>query len=87
MPTGILEAQSAAERARQRQRLGQLRDLTVQPATKTRYTKAVDGSLSFVNSNPLALPKKRGQMDALVCEYVAHLWSSGAGRALASDTV
>ena len=43
--------------------------------------------LKFLRFNGHSLPRERDYMDALVCEYVEHLWSSGAGRAVASDTV
>lgn len=87
MPKRLLEASTVVERATQRRKFGNLRDLTVQPATKQRYNKAVDGFLAFLNHNSVELPTKRQHMDDIVCEYIEHLWSSGAGRALASDTV
>eukprot|EP00438_Fugacium_kawagutii_P008731 Skav223575 [mRNA] locus=scaffold2909:37156:42226:+ [translate_table: standard] len=33
------------------------------------------------------LPKSKNKLDPLVCDYVEHLWSTGAGRALANDTL
>ena len=33
------------------------------------------------------MPRQRQHLDPLVCEYLEHLWSTGQGRALASDTV
>lgn len=87
MPKRHLEATTQSDRAKQRQRLGSLRDLTVQPATKQRYIKAVDGFLTFLKNNDLTLPRQRQQLDPLVCEYLEYLWSQGQGRALASDTV
>ena len=71
----------------QRRRLGSLQSLTVQPATKRRYDKAMDKFLDFLKFEGLELPKQRAKMDGLVADYVEHLWSSGEGRALASDTV
>ena len=54
MPKRVLEGNSQVERAKQRQRLGTLKDLTVQPATKARYNNAVDQFLTlmacFVNT-------------------------------------
>ena len=35
----------------------------------------------------MELPKPRHRLDDLVAEYLEHLWSSGEGRALASDTI
>ena len=87
MPKRILERNSQVERANRRQKLGTLKDFTVQPATKARYTSAVDGFLKFLSTNNVTLPKQRQHLDGLVCEYLEHLWSQGWGRALASDTV
>ena len=87
MPKRIVEATTQHERAKQRQRLGTLQELTVQPATKQRYNRAIDGFLSFLQRNDIALPRQRAQLDPLVCEYLEFLWSSGQGRAMASDTV
>eukprot|EP00435_Cladocopium_sp_Y103_P016127 s2269_g4.t1 len=75
------------ERVRQRQQLGPLRALTVQPATKKRYQKAVDAFLHFLHDNGLVLPTQRQQLDPLVCDFLEHLWATGQGRAQASDTV
>ena len=87
MPKRLFEGASQEERAKQRRKLGPLRSLTVQPSTRSRYTKAVNGFLEFLRFNGHSLPRERDHMDVLVCEYVEHLWSSGAGRAVASDTV
>ena len=87
MPKRLFEGGSQEERAKQRRKLGPLRSLTVQPSTRSRYTKAVNGFLEFLRFNGHSLPRERDHMDVLVCEYVEHLWSSGAGRAVASDTV
>ena len=73
MPKRILEATTQSERAKQRQRLGTLRDLTVQPATRARYSKAIDDFLSFLSSNRIELPKQRACMDDLLCGYLEHL--------------
>ena len=87
MPKRHLEAAAQQDRAKQRQKLGTLRDLTVQPATKQRYNRAIDKFLEFLHVNNLQLPTLRDKLDPLVCDYLEHLWSSGEGRALASDTV
>ena len=83
----ILEANLPHERAKQRATLGSLRDLTVQPATKRRYNLALEGFFSFLRTNGLDLPTQKSKLDPIVCDYVEHLWSTGAGRALANDTV
>ena len=87
MPKRFLEGATQSERAKQRQKLGTLKDLTVQPATRARYSKATDSFLSFLHDNALSLPKQRNKLDPLLCEYLEHLWSHGFGRALASDTL
>ena len=87
MPKRILEGATQVERAKQRQKLGSLKDLTVQPATKRRYNKAIDDFLQFLRTNNLRLPTQRQLLDPLLCEYLEHLWSHGHGRAQASDTV
>ena len=74
-----------AQRKQQRQTLGPLRNLTVQPATRQRYQKAVDHFLQFLRHEQIILPTSKDAMDPLVCDYLEHLWSSGAGRAQASD--
>ena len=83
----ILEGAEASERARQRQQLGHLRDLTVQPATRQRYRKATDSFFSFLRCEKLSIPTKKEQFDQLLCEYLEHLWSTGAGRGQANDIV
>ena len=87
MPKRVLEAVTQEERAKQRRKLGTLKELTVQPSTRIRYNKAIDGFLQFLKFNGLQLPRDRELLDPLLCEYLEHLWSSGQGRALASDTV
>ena len=70
-----------------RQQLGSLKSLTVQPKTRSRYDKALDQFWDFLKQEKLALPTQIQALDGVVSEYIEHLWSSGAGRALASDTV
>ena len=67
--------------------MGSLRSLTVQPATKRRYSAALDRFFSFLKDNQLALPRVRTKLDDLTSDYLEHLWSQGEGRALASDTI
>ena len=43
--------------------------------------------LIFSNLKTLHLPKQKVLMDSLLSEYIEHLWGSGEGRAVASDTV
>ena len=83
----LLEANDPEERAKQRRKLGTLRELTVQPATRRRYTLATDAFLTFLRHENLVLPAQRSQVDPLVCDYLEHLWCTGAGRGLACDTL
>ena len=83
----LVEAQHASDRAKQRVALGTLRNLTVQPATKRRYNKALDAFFVFLRSNQLQLPTLKSALDPLVCDYIEYMWSTGVGRAQANDTV
>lgn len=83
----ILEAAQPEERATQRRRLGTLRELTVQPATRRRYNSATDAFLKFLKEEDRALPTDKHLMDPIVCDYLEHLWATGAGRAQACDTL
>ena len=82
-----LEGRDKEERKKIRKEMGSLQSLTVQPATRKRYTAAVDKFLQFLNREGLALPTCRSKLDILTAEYMEFLWQNGEGRALASDTV
>lgn len=83
----VLEAATKQQRAKVRKTLGTLKSLTVQPATKRRYNDALDRFFKFLRKEQLSLPTKRESLDPLVADYLEVLWSSGEGRALASDTL
>ena len=82
-----LEGHSKIERAKNRQALGTLRELTVQPQTRKRYSLAKQKFYDYTHSNNLTIPTKFSAFDDMLADYVEHLWSVGEGRALASDTV
>ena len=82
-----LEGRTRADRAKVRKSIGTLKQLTVQPKTRERYTKARKGFYKFLQDNHLRLPSKREDLDSLLAEYIEFLWETGEGRALASDTV
>eukprot|EP00435_Cladocopium_sp_Y103_P038922 s627_g10.t1 len=84
---GNVQAVWAYERAAQRRRLGSLKELTVQPATRKRYASATEGFFTYLRNASLTLPQQKAKLDALVSDYVEFLWSTGAGRAQASDTL
>ena len=83
----MVEGRTKDQRVEQRRALGTLRSLTVQPATKRRYNAALEKFFAFLKAETIEIPKQRHRMDDIVAEYVEHLWSSGEGRALASDTI
>lgn len=83
----VLEAALPQDRAAQRRRLGSLKELTVQPATKKRYAAAVQNFFTYLKNADLVLPQQKSKLDGLVADYVDYLWSTGAGRAQACDTL
>eukprot|EP00438_Fugacium_kawagutii_P036604 Skav217814 [mRNA] locus=scaffold889:91866:92831:+ [translate_table: standard] len=85
--TRHVEGRTEAQRAKVRRTLGPLRTLTVQPRTRSRYEAARNKFYQFLQDEQLTLPRRREALDSLLAEYVEHLWTSGKGRALASDTV
>ena len=87
MTPRILEAKTKRERVQTRKQLGSLKSLTVQPATKARYEKARAGFYRFLKKEGLAIPASREKLDDLLADYLEHLWSSGQGKGVASDTV
>ncbi|CAL1145402.1 unnamed protein product [Cladocopium goreaui] len=87
MPKRLLEGKTKEERIERRRQIGSLKDLTVQPATRARYDKALERFFDYLTHESLALPRNRQLMDSITSDYVEHLWSSGEGRALAADTI
>lgn len=83
----LLEGGSREERKKQRAELGSLQSLTVQPRTRARYDKALEGFWAFLREERRTIPYKHSELDVLVQHYIEHLWSEGHGRAQASDTV
>eukprot|EP00435_Cladocopium_sp_Y103_P073980 s689_g46.t1 len=82
-----LEGRSQRERQKVRKQMGSLKDLTLQPRARQRYDKAKTKFYNFLRLNKLELPREILQLDSLLCDYLEWLWSSGEGRALASDTL
>eukprot|EP00435_Cladocopium_sp_Y103_P008139 s339_g2.t1 len=82
-----LEGRTQKDRQRIRKQMGSLKSLTIQPRTRARYDKAKAKFYAFLTQNSLELPHQRAFMDGLLCDYLEHLWASGEGRALASDTL
>ena len=82
-----VEARSKQKRIEQRQALGSLKSLTVQPKTRKRYDAALDLFFKYLRAEGLQLPRQRAHFDDILSDYLEHLWSQGEGRALAADTV
>eukprot|EP00438_Fugacium_kawagutii_P007517 Skav231098 [mRNA] locus=scaffold2525:251187:253990:- [translate_table: standard] len=82
-----VEGRSKADRQTIRKQLGPLRNLTVQPKTRERYDKALARFFDYMRERHLQLPKQRVQLDAVVSDYLEHLWATGEGRSLASDSI
>ena len=87
MPKRHLEANSKEERIKIRKQMGSLHSLTVQPATRARYDKALAGFFAYLRSVGQELPREKRLMDGFACDYLEHLWSNGEGRAKAADTL
>ena len=82
-----LEGKSKEERKTVRQKLGPLRDLTIQPKTRARYDNAIKRFHSYLRQRELVLPKQRARLDPLLSDYLEYIWMEGEGRSLASDTI
>ena len=83
----IVEGRTQQQRIEQRKQLGSLRSLTVQPKTRKRYDNALNRFFAHLRDNQLELPRQRRYLDDMLSDYLEILWSSGEGRALASDTL
>ena len=83
----LIEGGSREERKRQGAALGSLQSLTVQPRTRERYNKALEGFWAFLREEQRQAPVSHSGLDVLLQQYIEHLWSEGYGRAQASDTV
>jgi hypothetical protein len=83
----VLEAGQPQDRAAQRRRLGSLKELTVQPATRRRYTLATQAFFTYLDKAGLVLPRQKRHLDDILADYIEYLWSTGAGRGQACDTI
>ena len=48
---------------------------------------AVQNFFTYLKNADLVLPQQKSKLDGLVADYVDYLWSTGAGRAQACDTL
>ena len=81
----MIKSHSKEGRKAERKKLGSLKSLTVQPRTRERYSLGLQSFFDFLKLEGLELPSKRDHMDALVGDYLEHLWADGEGRAAASN--
>lgn len=82
-----LEGRTKQQRQKIRKQMGPLKSLTLQPRTRIRYDKAKTKFYAYLDYNSLELPSQKALLDGLLCDYLEYLWSTGEGRALASDTL
>eukprot|EP00438_Fugacium_kawagutii_P025239 Skav236128 [mRNA] locus=scaffold900:368879:380005:- [translate_table: standard] len=85
MPKRHLEASTQAERAKERKKLGTLKELTVQPTTRARYKQALEDFFKYLQQEAIQLPTVASQLDLVVSDYLEFLWAQGFGRATASN--
>ena len=64
-----------------------MKSLTIQPRARVRYDRAKDRFYQFLSDNHLEIPRRKHALDDILCEYLEHLWATGEGRGLASDTL
>lgn len=81
-----VEGRSKQDRQAIRRQLGPLRQLTVQPRTRERYNRALAKFFDYLRQQGCQLPRQKSKLDGIVSDYLEYLWSSGEGRALASDS-
>lgn len=82
-----VEGRSKDDRQRIRKELGPLKQLTVQPKTRERYSKALSKFFEYMRVRNLQLPRQRLHLDGMISDYLEYIWSAGEGRSLASDTM
>lgn len=83
----VLAKASKNARKKERQHLGPLRDLVVQPSTAKRYRHAVSSFFLWCQSLSHVLPSSLVEFDLLVADYINALWEEGEGRSLAANVL
>ena len=87
MPKRHLEGSTPEARAKVRKSLGTLKDLTVQPVTRARYTKAREAFYKWLQEEHILFPNSAYQLDFVVSDYLEALWANGRGRTEGSNTL
>ena len=67
--------------------MGKLADLTVQAPTRKRYQHALSLLSTYLKKARITLPREKTALDPILADYMEYLWSSGCGKAIASDTL
>ena len=68
-----LEGKDKATRQQQRRVLGPLRNLTVQPATRERYDRALERFRQFLKEENRQFPRDPGPLDHWLSHYIETL--------------
>ena len=84
----VASAADPKEAIRQhRARLGTLQQLQVAPGTQKRYMDALCRLWQWMQAEEHTIPDKVCDLDAIVSDYIEHLWCEGDGLSLAKDTL
>lgn len=87
MPKRHLEGATPEARAKARQRLGTLKQLTVQPVTRIRYDQVLQDFFRYLKEIGQILPTTAHDLDLVMADYIEHLWATGAGRSTGSNVL
>ena len=87
MPKRHLEGSTPEARAKIRKQLGTLKELTVQPVTRARYSQAREAFYKWLKEEDIFLPHSAYQLDLVVSDYLEALWAQGKGRTEGSNTL
>ena len=77
MPKRHLEGSTPEARAKIRKQLGTLKELTVQPVTRARYSQAREAFYKWLKEEDIFLPHSAYQLDLVVSDYLEALWHKG----------
>ena len=80
----VLSKPTAAERARERRKLGNLESQLVQPKTKARYKESFTSLCYFLRERENFVVSDWGHFDQRVASYLEELWERGASKSEAS---
>ena len=86
-PKKEISTSNRSQRKADRQQLGALSDLIVNPSTKRRYESAVQAFFHWMTLESKTLPPTVEAFDEVLCAHIEFLWQDGEGRSLASNTV